>query len=119
MVRKRFSFVNYLGMTALMDVLLDSPVHFPLMCIIDYGGFRVTASALLPLDSSTIVYVTIKIECTLISKGSNNRGRTVHNSDAQIYQMMRQAAQKLNLKGHAVGSPNSIIYGKQSTSFGF
>lgn len=49
------------GIISLMDVLLDSPVHFPLMCVIDYGGFRIVASAELPLSSKTLVYVRILV----------------------------------------------------------
>jgi hypothetical protein len=45
------------GLIALMHVLAHSPVHFPLMCVVEYGGFRIIASAALPLDSKTIVYV--------------------------------------------------------------
>ena len=41
---------------------MDSNVHFPLMTIIEYGGYRILASAQLPLDSTTLIYVNNKIK---------------------------------------------------------
>jgi len=31
-------------------------LHFPLMCLVNYKGFRIIAEALLPINKETIVY---------------------------------------------------------------
>mgnify|MGYP001145372330 CR=1 FL=1 len=70
----------------------------PLMCIIDYRGFRLIAMSILPLQ--TLVY------------GSQNSGKDVHASDALMNEKMEQLAKTLNLKGHQSGLTNSkFLYG--------
>jgi len=66
----------------------------PLMAFIDYRGWRLMAVSLLPISSSksTLCY------------GSDDAGRTVHNSNALMNEKMRQASRILNLKCHMVGS---------------
>lgn len=94
-----------------MDVLLDSAVHFPLFCIIDFGGYRIVASACLPLNSYTIVYVSLfnsfrTFDSNHIIQGSNNGGHDVHCSDKEVNDIMTKVGSRLNLKGHYVGSMN-------------
>ena len=72
-------------------------LHVPLMALIDYLGFRLVAISLLPIDRSTIIY------------GSNDGGKTIHNSDPQFASMIKQVARELNLKGHMVRGTK--IYG--------
>ncbi len=66
-------------------------LHLPLMALIDYKGFRMTAQALLPLGKNSLVY------------GSADAGRTVHNSNERFNQIMNDAARALNLRSHGVG----------------
>ncbi|GAM18575.1 hypothetical protein SAMD00019534_017500 [Acytostelium subglobosum LB1] len=75
-------------------------IRFPLAAIIDYGGYRLLAISRLPINKKTIVY------------GSNDGGKTVHNSDTKVDTEMRRLAKKMNIKGHLVGltSP-TLIYG--------
>jgi hypothetical protein len=63
----------------------------PLMAVIDYKGFRMTAQALLPLGENSLVY------------GSSDAGRTVHNSNEKFNAAMELAAKSLNLRNHVVG----------------
>ena len=53
-------------------------LNVPLMCLIDYRGFRVVAMSLLPVNKNTIVY------------GSADGGKTVHNSDPELNEKMIQ-----------------------------
>eukprot|EP00904_Undaria_pinnatifida_P002276 jgi/Undpi1/12049/HiC_scaffold_4.g01748.m1 len=65
-------------------------LHYALQCLIDFKGFRMTAQALLPVDSTTLRY------------GTADGARSVHNDDAQLADCLRQAGKKLNLRTHKV-----------------
>ena len=66
-------------------------LHLPLMAVIDFKGFRMTAQAFLPLGSNSLVY------------GSADAGAHVHNSSQRFNLIMEKAAKSLNLKKHGVG----------------
>lgn len=67
---------------------------FPLITLIDYKGFRMTAQAILPLNKGkSLIY------------GSEDAGQTVHASDEKFNNAMKKAAQYLNLRKHVVGLP--------------
>lgn len=63
----------------------------PLMALIDYKGFRMTAQAFLPLGQQSLVY------------GSADAGKTVLKSNPDFNEAMVEAAKKLNIRGHGVG----------------
>lgn len=67
----------------------------PLMCVIDFQGYRMIASAILPIDNSTIVY------------GSSDAGYTVHCSNSEVNEMVDILGDKLNLKKHLAGCKSS------------
>ena len=67
-------------------------LHYPLMSIIDFRGFRLIAMSILPIDKSTIRY------------GTADGGKTIHASDDVMNQKMKTVARILNLKGHYVAS---------------
>lgn len=58
---------------------------FPLSAIIDYKGYRLVATTVLPINNSTIKY------------GSANGGRTIHMSDRSLSLLMKEAACKIGL----------------------
>ncbi|EFA75197.1 hypothetical protein PPL_11271 [Heterostelium album PN500] len=75
-------------------------IKFPLMAIIDYGGYRLLAISNLPITKKSIVY------------GSNDGGKTIHNSDPVIEKEMERLAGIMNIKGHMVGLVTpTLIYG--------
>jgi hypothetical protein len=75
-------------------------LHYPLMCLIDFKGFRMLAMAVLPISHDTIVY------------GSDDGGRTVHTDDEKVNAVMKLVGERLNLKGHYVGlNEQHFIYG--------
>ena len=61
---------------------------YPLVALLDYKGWRLVASSLLPISSSTIVY------------GSNDAGMTIFNSNESIAKLVLEASEMLNLKPH-------------------
>jgi hypothetical protein len=69
----------------------NSNVRLPLMCVIDYLGYRLLAVSLLPINRDTLVY------------GSSDAGQHVIKSDRDITENMEQIAITLNLKSHRVG----------------
>jgi len=66
------------------------------MALIDHRGYRLIAESLLPISKATI-------RC-----GSDDAGRTIHNSTAES-SLLKQAAKNLNLKGHKFKSVS--LYG--------
>mmetsp|Transcript_25498 Transcript_25498/g.64001 ORF Transcript_25498/g.64001 Transcript_25498/m.64001 type:complete len:997 (+) Transcript_25498:196-3186(+) len=66
-------------------------LHFPLMTIVDYKGFRVVAVSVLPLDNTTLIY------------GSNDAGRTVHADVPEFNELMKTVGNALFLEEHHVG----------------
>ncbi len=73
-------------------------LSFPLMCLLDYKGFRLVCSSLLPINKTTLVY------------GSQNAGKNFVNSDQEVYESVTEASRILNLKGHFVGDTNQPIH---------
>ena len=71
-------------------------LHFPLMVLVDYMGYRLIAQSILPIERSTIIY------------GSYNAGRTVYDLDPGFNRIMAEAARKLNLKAHWVGPKSGL-----------
>lgn len=73
-------------------------MHFPLQCCVDYRGFRLVASSLLPIEgASTLVYG--------ICDPTNFGREEIKNGDKDLgvkLAMARVAAQ-MNLKPHLVG----------------
>jgi hypothetical protein len=70
-------------------------INVPLMALIDYKGFRMTAQAVLPLGANSLIY------------GSNDAGRTVHR-DPRFHDAMHKIADKLNLRAHFVGRTGEL-----------
>jgi hypothetical protein len=76
-------------------------LRFPLVCLVDYMGFRLVAMSLLPIDRSTLVY------------GSSDAGKVVHADDQAFNDAMAMAAEKLNLRTHTVGpagGPLTVVH---------
>eukprot|EP01117_Protostelium_nocturnum_P006466 TRINITY_DN2328_c0_g1_i1.p1 TRINITY_DN2328_c0_g1~~TRINITY_DN2328_c0_g1_i1.p1 ORF type:complete len:1080 (+),score=470.57 TRINITY_DN2328_c0_g1_i1:226-3465(+) len=78
------------GREALGATYVDG-LHYPMMTVIDYMGFRVVAMAVIPISSSTIKY------------GSNDAGATIHADDEALNKRMELAGKRLNLKPHMTG----------------
>eukprot|EP01127_Copromyxa_protea_P018085 TRINITY_DN5615_c0_g1_i5.p1 TRINITY_DN5615_c0_g1~~TRINITY_DN5615_c0_g1_i5.p1 ORF type:complete len:1747 (+),score=336.92 TRINITY_DN5615_c0_g1_i5:29-5269(+) len=74
-------------------------LHLPLMCLVDYRGFRLVAMSLLPINKNTLIY------------GSDDAGKNVHNDDPEFASLMKEAASLINLKGHVTDAKGTIIYG--------
>lgn len=67
-------------------------LRVPLMCLIDYRGFRVVAISVLPISRDTLRY------------GSSDGGKTVHDDDVRFTVAMKRLGNKLGLKRHVVGN---------------
>lgn len=82
------------GVSAVHDTGVRD-LHLPLICIIDYRGFRVVAMSLLPIDGEkTIIY------------GSPNAGRTVFTTDDRFNQLVKKVRL---LRGVLPPSPFSLF----------
>ena len=63
----------------------SSTLHFPLMSVIDYKGFRMTSVSMLPIDNTTLKY------------GSDNGGITVKNELPDLSNQISYIAEYWNL----------------------
>jgi hypothetical protein len=92
---------EFVGLHAFFEFInRHSPnVRVPIMQLIDYRGYRLIASCVLPLGKDTIVY------------GSDDAAQTVHLDDAEMNGIMEQAGQFLNLKPHNVGPLKQRLVG--------
>ncbi|KAL6049131.1 Histidine kinase A, variant 2 [Balamuthia mandrillaris] len=89
------------GLTAMVSCGMMLGLHFPLLALIDYRGFRLIATSALPISEDTIVY------------GSCDGGQTVHSDMFEMNTKMEKIAKILNLKGHitGLGDIQKWIYG--------
>eukprot|EP01132_Coremiostelium_polycephalum_P005399 gene5399-6734_t len=72
-------------------------LHFPLMCLLNFRGFRLIVISELPIASNTLVF------------GSSNAGHTIYENPT-VSTMMVKIAEILNLKTHLVEeSKNAVI----------
>ncbi|KAH3759766.1 Histidine kinase A [Pelomyxa schiedti] len=62
----------------------------PLFVLIDYKGYRLSATSVLPIRSDTIKY------------GSSDAALHIHTEIPELNRKMEEAAAMLNLKGHAI-----------------
>eukprot|EP01125_Pyxidicula_operculata_P010592 TRINITY_DN3486_c0_g1_i1.p1 TRINITY_DN3486_c0_g1~~TRINITY_DN3486_c0_g1_i1.p1 ORF type:complete len:1904 (+),score=397.79 TRINITY_DN3486_c0_g1_i1:1-5712(+) len=80
-----------------LDQNLKGFFNYPLLAILDYQGFRLTAMTELPIRKETLVY------------GSDDGGVNVK-FDEEVHDEMKEIAKKLNLRPHLVGD---LSNGKQ------
>ncbi|KAL6071990.1 lysine (K)-specific demethylase 2Aa isoform X4 [Balamuthia mandrillaris] len=85
------------GISRFMSASQDVDLHFPLLALIDYLGYRLMAITMLPINGETL------------RLGSDDGGRTVHNNDAALYNKVKKVAKRLNLKPHIVNY--ATLYG--------
>jgi hypothetical protein len=102
--------------------------------VVDWFGFRVIATASLPVRKNTLVYGSadaVSASAARLFSFSHvcafrccKQAKTVHTKHPRMNSLMKQAGEKLNLKPHIVGnntlststasvgqSPNALIYG--------
>ena len=72
-------------------------LHFPLLAIIDYRGYRLIAMSTLPIDSNTLKF------------GSSDAGNSVHNEIPELNKLVSETCNKLNLKQHFCGKPPNTV----------
>jgi tetratricopeptide (TPR) repeat protein len=70
---------------------------YPLMALVDYKGFRLVASSLLPLSSHSLRY------------GSQDAAVTVEKSLPALTQRIEEASSSLNLKLHEAGKDRVVM----------
>jgi len=89
------------GLTAYASQGMLLGMSFGLVCLIDYGGYRLIASSKLPISQETLVY------------GSADGGNTVYAENRRMNKMIKDCNTVLNLKGHVagVGRHPKYIYG--------
>lgn len=90
---------------ALLQCCLPN-LQFPLCVCVDYLGWRVLATPILPLSSSSMVSA-VKFPDTCVSPSSPDRAVVVV-QDSRLDALFEMVAQRLNLRRHRVsGNPAS------------
>ena len=80
----------------LFEMSLKNGILIPLIALIDFRGYRISGSAILPINSETIQF------------GSNDAGKTIHfNLQENIKKKYFQICKKINLKSHQVKSKST------------
>jgi len=77
------------GVMALQECRV-ADLYLPLMALVHYRGVVVVAQSLLPISAHTLRY------------GSADGGKTIHDDDPALSQVMAICAQRLNLQPHLV-----------------
>jgi tetratricopeptide (TPR) repeat protein len=70
-------------------------LHFPLMALVDYSGFRMSCMSVLPITKDTLIY------------GSCDGALTVA-AEPSIGALIAQAARKINIKPHMAGRRKAV-----------
>lgn len=73
---------------------VEDRIRTPLFCLVDYRGYRILASSVLPISHSTLVY------------GSDNAGRTIVKTNNRFNQLTQSLANDLKLKEHEIALRN-------------
>ena len=92
------------GLLSYFNTSVD--VCLPLMALVDYRGFRLSAISLLPINRKTVVY------------GSCDYGHTVFPGDPKLLRELRRAAKRQNIKEHIAGlrkQQSGLLYGPIDT----
>jgi tetratricopeptide (TPR) repeat protein len=89
MIKGAQSFVNVMG-TKMQLSFKDTNVlySFPFVVLLDYLGYRVIASARLPINPDTLVY------------GTYSQGNRFNSTNSIFFDTIQLTAQYFNLKGH-------------------
>lgn len=88
---------EFKGLLAFRNATGMKEIHFPLMALIDYRGHRIIATALLPIDQSTLKY------------GSFDEINFVKKDDKAI-SLIEEVCESLNLKEHKVGGEDGVYF---------
>lgn len=87
---------DMLGLLAFHNSNVEG-LHFPLLCIIDYHGYRLLAMSILPIyKRSTLIY------------GSQDAGKHTMNLNKEFSEKMKIVAKQLNLKEHKIPGYKSL-----------
>ncbi|KAM9987697.1 hypothetical protein ACTFIZ_003048 [Dictyostelium cf. discoideum] len=82
-----------------LDNEFADKVNVPLMCIIDYFGYRLIAMSVMEINKQTLTY------------GSSDGGITVHAEDLELNSIMETIGNSMNLRGHLTGINPKFMYG--------
>lgn len=88
--------LELLSLNYLVEQGIKHGFCMPLVAIIDWRGYRIECTSVLPINESTLVY-----GCANASRLSD--GVPIMKSDPYVNEQMKKLAQALNLKEHIVG----------------
>ena len=93
---------EFLSLMELIDCRVKG-LHFPLIVLVDYLGYRLVAESVLPLEYETKKEEnnTNRIRSSLIL-GSSDGGRTIHSGNQSMERSMQVISRILNLHPHYV-----------------
>ncbi len=92
------------GLSAVFQACAELDLRVPLMCLVDFSGFRISAQAFLPVGGDTLVY------------GSRDAGKTILSGKGApvVVAMMSRLAERLRLEPHYVTDARlekHVLYG--------
>ena len=85
-------------------------VIIPMMCIVDFRGFRVQCTAVVPLMVKKVDEMgEVRSKSEQLVMGSRDRGEHIFNDDADFREKMTATCQRLNIAPHAVKGSEDLI----------
>lgn len=89
------------GLQAYVNCNIEN-LYFPLFGLIDYKGWRVIVSSILPIDRSTIIYGNYQKypneSHRFYFSGSQDAGKTFHDDSPEFREKMIETSRILNIK---------------------
>ena len=84
----------------------------PMMCLVDYRGFRLLAEAVMPLEVKKYDQYGVELSSSInLVMGSNDRGLHIVNDDAGLHKKLGEAAERMNLAQHGVKGKDDLSPG--------
>jgi alpha-tubulin suppressor-like RCC1 family protein/tetratricopeptide (TPR) repeat protein len=85
--------LELLGLNGYVNCQMSVPIiHFPLVMLLEYRGYRLIASTVVPIGNNTLVY------------GSGDAGKTVEKKIEAVNIAMDECAKLMNIKPHKTNS---------------
>ena len=82
----------------------------PMMCLVDYRGYRVQCTAIVPLQVKRVDEMgEVRSVSERLVLGSRDRGVHIFNDDSDLKEKMLVACQRLNLAEHTVKGADDLI----------
>jgi hypothetical protein len=87
-------------------------LNVPMMCLVDFRGFRLMAEAKMPLEVKKHDQYGVELSSSIqLVMGTLDRGEHIVNEDSELHNILGEAAQQMNLAQHGVKGKEDLSPG--------